>query len=71
MFAGCRGRIRLVDNVHPTDAQPDISIDGGAVLDLDTQRCPKVASSSHRLFDQDEGDGVVDVVHHIEVGESQ
>ena len=57
--------------VRPADAHSDVSIDGGPVFDLDPQRGAEISPAGQHVLDENERDCVVDVVHHVEVGESK
>ena len=56
--------------VNSTDVQADASVDWRSVLDFDTQRRPQVTAAGDDFFDEREGEGVVHVVHDVEVGET-
>ena len=63
-----RRKPRLDRRCHRSQAHP--SIDRRSILDFDSQRRPQIPPRRQHLLDDHEGNGIVDVIHHVEVREA-
>jgi hypothetical protein len=54
-----------------SDAEADAPIDRRSILDLDSQRRAQITAAGQHFLDEHESDRIVDMIHHVEVGEAQ